>query len=277
MRIVEDASGTARRAAHAATREVDGWIEWTARIGFGALGVVYLIVGILAAQAATGDGGETTDAQGALHVIGQQPFGTALLWITAIGLLGYALWRFIQAATDPGSQGAGRRAINAIKGIAHAVLGVSAARLAMGDPDSGSSGNGMMASIAGNPAGRWLIIAAAAALAIYGIKQAADAIRRKLDEDLDLSSMSSGTRAAVLQIARWGIAARGIVFAALGFLIARAAWSGAGGEDQDTGQALDLLAGLPGGGIILGAIAIGLMAYGVYCFINARYRRIETT
>src|SRR5579872_6550065 len=76
-----------------------------ARTGYAAKGIVYLIVGALAGKVALGEGGSTTDRNGALRAIYEQPFGKILLAIVAVGLVGYALWSFIQALVDPDHQG----------------------------------------------------------------------------------------------------------------------------------------------------------------------------
>src|SRR5690349_10614398 len=75
------------------------------RFGYAAKGVVYAVVGILAVQAALGRGGETTSSSGALQQIAAQPFGQILLGITAIGLIGYVIWRFVQAGMDTENKG----------------------------------------------------------------------------------------------------------------------------------------------------------------------------
>ena len=77
------------------------WIERLARLGYAVKGLVYFLIGLLAIQAAIGTGGETTGTEGALKALNRQPFGQAILVLTAVGLVGYALWRLIQAFLDP--------------------------------------------------------------------------------------------------------------------------------------------------------------------------------
>ena len=72
--------------------------EWLARSGFVARGLIYGIIGILAIKLALGDGGTTTNQQGALKTIAHQSFGKTLLILVAVGLGGYALWRLVRAA-----------------------------------------------------------------------------------------------------------------------------------------------------------------------------------
>ena len=131
----------ARRAAH----EVGPWVERLGRFGYAAKGVVYGIIGGLAAQAAIGPGGATTDTRGALAWIVQAPFGRFLLGTVAVGLAGYALWRLVQSALDTedkGTEAGGvlARAGYAVVGVAYAALALSAIGLVLGS--SGGSDGG---------------------------------------------------------------------------------------------------------------------------------------
>src|SRR5215212_4949187 len=78
--------------------------EWLARAGLVARGVIYAIVGILAIKLALGDGGKTTNQNGALETIAKQPFGKFLLILVAVGLAGYAIWRLLRAAIGHGPE-----------------------------------------------------------------------------------------------------------------------------------------------------------------------------
>lgn len=261
-------------AARQAANEASPWIERGARIGFIARGAVYIIIGGLAVQAAIGAGGETLNSKGALRVIAEQPLGTVMLWIVALGLACYGIWKLIEAASDPAGRGAGLRTLAAIKGIAHLVLAWSAGSLAMG-AGAGSGGSGTVTRLIDSPPGRWIAILGGLGFAAYGISQIANAARAELSRDFRLSQLPEGTQNAVIQTSRFGIAARGVVFTVLGVLFALAAWRRGAAGEQDTGDALRVLGGLPGGHIILALIGIGLVAYGIYSILSAKYRRID--
>src|SRR5216684_5035067 len=124
-----------REDAHQAEQMARGvatgtWMSRLARLGYATKGVVYLIIGGLAAQLAIGHGGSTTDQYGALHTIYSQPFGKFLLAIVALGLLGFAVWCFIQALFD--TEGKGRDAKGIIARIGYAVVCISYAALGFG-------------------------------------------------------------------------------------------------------------------------------------------------
>ena len=100
MRRQELSADQAKQEAKEAVHEASPWIERLGRLGYIAKGIVYILVGVLAAEVAAGVGGETTDTRGALQAILQAPFGRFLLVVITVGLAGYALWRFAQAGLD---------------------------------------------------------------------------------------------------------------------------------------------------------------------------------
>jgi hypothetical protein len=113
------------------------------------------------------------------------------------------------------------------------------------------------------PFGRWLVLVAGLAVLGYGVYQ----LRAKLSRQLHLTSP------AVIAVSRFGIAARGVVFLVIGGSIALAAWRHDPSEAHGTSGALRQIAE-PLGGWLLVIVGIGLVAYGAYAMINARYRRI---
>ena len=274
-------AGTAREGG---APDVAPWIVRFARVGFAAKATFYILIGLLAARAAFGAGGETTDSRGAMRMIGDSPGGLFTLALIGVGLLGYAAWRLVSAATnaegrDDDAKGTAIRLGTAAKGITHGWLGVIAliAVMRAGDPGGGGGEQtrGWTARVLDWPMGRWLVIAGGLGVVGYGLYQFYRAMRRdKLAKRLDLHEASETTGTWILNLGQFGVAARGIVFGVIGFLVARAAWrhraSGAGVE-----QSLDVLGGM--GALVLGTVAAGLVAYGLYELAEARYRRIRVT
>src|SRR5689334_1018707 len=125
-----------REAGRAAVNAVPRpWVEKLARLGYAARGVVYALVGILAVQTAFGSRGQTTDTRGALQKIAEQ--STLLLWVIALGLFGYALWRIIQGVLDPENKGSDtkgllKRGAMVASGIVYGGLALAAVRIASG-------------------------------------------------------------------------------------------------------------------------------------------------
>jgi hypothetical protein len=277
-----DAMGEAQRHGRAAAREAAPWVEKLARLGYAAKGVVYLIIGGIAARAAFGSGERVQGSQGALRTILEQPFGKFLLGLVALGLAGYALWRFVQAGLDPehggrtDGGGAAKRVGYAISGVIHAGLALAGARMVMGGGGGGGDRtDDWTATLMRQPAGRWLVAAVGLGILSYGAYALYRAYAVKLDKRLDLSRMSPAARTWAVRSGRAGIAARGVVFAIMGFFLLRAALRSNPGEARGLDGALQALQQQSYGPWLLGLVAIGLVGYGIYQLVEARYRRIQ--
>lgn len=278
-----DAMGEARRHGRAAAREAAPWVEKLARLGYAAKGVVYLIVGGIAARSALGSGGRVEGSRGALRTILEQPFGRFLLGLVALGLAGYALWRFVQAALDPEHGGrtdggaAARRAGYAVSGVIHTGLALAAARMVMGRGGGGGDDRGTVhwtATLMRQPAGRWLVAAVGLGIVGYGVYALYRAYAVKLSKQLDLSPLGPAAREWAVRSGRAGIAARGVVFAVMGFFLLRAAMRYDPSQARGLEGALRALREQSYGPWLLGLVALGLVGYGVYQLVEARYRRI---
>lgn len=260
-------------------REVAPWIVTLARIGYVAKALLYATVGILAAQAAHGGGGRTTDTGGALREVLQAPMGDALLLVIAVGLAGYAVWRVVEAITDAegkggDAKGIARRAGSALRGLAHGALAIAAFRLATGSGGGGGGGSEGLARKASDlPGGNLLLWVAAVAILAYACYQLYRAFAAKLGKQLDLGAVSAGIGRWVIGLSRAGIAARGVVFGLIGVLMVRAARQHDPEQAGGLRESLEMLEGM--GRWPLGLVALGLVAYGVYELLNARYRRIR--
>lgn len=257
------------------------WIERLARFGYAAKGVVYALIGVLAVQAAFTGGGKTTDAKGALESIVTQPFGQILLVLIAIGLFGYMLWRFVEAFMDPENEGSDAKGIAkrigyAISGIIYASLAFSAAQLAAGS-GSGGSGNSTQhwtARLMSQPFGRWLVGIVGAIVIGVGFYQFYKAFSTKFRRKLKVREMSEAEETWAIRAGRFGLSARGVVFVIIGFFLLQAAYQSDASEARGLGGALQTLLQQPYGPWLMGLVALGLIAYGIYMGVQARYRRI---
>ncbi len=271
----------ARRAAHRASPVIVA----LGRFGYAAEGFVYALIGILAIQVALGHGGATTDNKGALTRIAQAPFGRFLLIAIALGFVGYACWRFLQAALDPEGKGTEAKGIAtrlgyAITGVIHLAFAVSAVRLLQtGDAGatSDASAKSGTAQLLSKPFGQWLV--AIVGLGVLGMAgfQFFQAVKAKFRENARLDEMSSQEERGYTILGRTGYTARGFVFAVIGLFLIVAARSANPQEARGLDSALATLASQPFGPWILGAVAIGFVAYGLFLFAEARYHRIQIT
>lgn len=278
------ADGAVRRA-HG---EAAPWIERLARAGYAAKGIVYVLVGILAVSAAIGSGRATTGSAGAMASIADAAWGRALLGLIAVGLVGYVVWRFVSAALNPEDDGAGRRVFYLVTGILYAGLAFQAVLMALHGPDGGgasaAAGNGSgggdkasnwTATLMSQPFGRWLVGLAGLAVVAYGLQQIYKAYTAEVDERLSLSALSASARTWTVRTARFGLGARGVVFCMVGAFLVVSAAQAQPDEARGIGGALKTLEQQPYGPWLLLAVAVGLIAYGVYNVVRARYRRIQ--
>jgi hypothetical protein len=275
-------AGEAKAAVQDAAVQTMPWIEKLARFGYGAKGVVYAVIGILALQLALGQGGEATGPEGALSTIGQQPFGRALLAIMAAGLLAYALWRLVQAAVDPehkgrDAKGLGQRAGYVISGLTYGALGLLAGRMALGQSGGGSgdqSQEDWTAWLLAQPFGVWLVALVGLVIIGAGLYQLYYGVSGRFRTELKLHEMSQTEIAWATRSGQLGYAARGVVYTITGGFFILAALRSNPEQAGGFAQALSELAQQPYGPWLLGLVALGVLAHGIYAFVQARYRRI---
>ncbi len=269
------------RAPTAAGAEVARWVERLARFGYLAKGVVYAVVGILAARLAFGSGGETTGARGALYEIGSQPWGQGLLLLTGLGLACYAGWKLVQGIRDPERKGTDAEGI--VKrlgfvgsGVIHASLALTAFRLATGNGGGGGEDTqGRTAQLMSYPAGLWLVGLVGLVTLGIGLYQFYRAWDESFLRKWNVGAMSPEQRRWGTRAGRWGLAARGVVFLMMGFFFVRAALQHDASEAIGLDGALTKLASSSTGPWLLGLVALGLVAYAVFCFTQARYRHFQ--
>jgi hypothetical protein len=260
-------------------KDVAPWVEGLARLGYAAKALLYITVGLLAAQAGLGRGGRTTDTHGALRFMNEVTLGRVVLLVIAAGLLGYALWRLVEALLDPEHRGSDLKGValrigSAARAALHGGLAVAALRLAYGDR-SGSADHPRYwtARAFELPAGDLVVWLAALSITGYGLYQLYRAWAPKLGRQLQLGKIPERASGVVVGVSRFGIAARGAVFCLVGVLLARAAARHDAGDAGGLRESLGAVAELGRWPFVV--VALGLVAYGVYELVNARYRRIR--
>lgn len=258
------------------------WVEKLARLGYAAKGTVYFIVGLLAAQAAFGVDGKTTDTSGALQEIINQPFGKFLLGIVTVGLIGYALWRLVEAIFDPerttqdsDAKRIAQRLGYTFSAFAYAGLAATAIKLIIGSGGGGGdSTEDWTARFLAQPFGQWMVGLAGAVTIGVAIAYLYKAFKGKFRRHLKWQQMNHTERTWAMRVGRLGIISRAVVFAIIGIFLIQAARYSNANQAKGLGEALATLAQQPFGPWILGVVAIGLMAYGIYSLFEARYHRL---
>lgn len=255
-------------------------IELLARLGYGARGVVYGLVGGLALLAAIGSGGQTGGSRSALQTLLFQPFGKLWLVLIGLGLLGFCLWRVIEALTDADHLGTGPkgwavRAARLIGGGIYAGLALSALSLVMGRGSGGSDDQAAQdwtAWLLGQPFGQWLVGLIGIAVAGTGFSFAWKAWRGDVTQHL---ALPPDKREWIVSLGRAGFAARGVVFVLIGGFLILAASHSSSSEVHGLGGALKSLQQQPYGWALLALTAAGLFAFGLFGLVQAYYRHID--
>ena len=263
-----------------------GWYAWLARIGLVAKGVSYGIVGVLAVELALGNGGKATSRNGALATLADEPLGKVLLIVLAMGFASYAIWRFVQAFAERGDEDDakgeaktwGKRAGYVGRGAIYAGLTYTTLKL-LTTSSAGESQNEQArqntATVLDWPAGRWLVGLVGVAIAGAGAWNVYRGLARKFEKRWRTGQMSEtertwGGRAGIV-----GHLARGVVFGLIGVFLTKAAIEYDPKDAIGLDGALQKLANTGYGPYLLGATAIGLICYGIFCLVDARYRDVS--
>ena len=252
------------------------WLDRAVRFGLVAYGVVYLLVGWVAAQLALGQGNGRPSTQGALANLAKEPLGHVLIWAVALGLFLLVLWRLVEAVAGHRDKDGGdrmrARLVSLGKGVIYGVIGVNAVKIALGGNASSSrSSKTLTARVLDLPAGQWIVGAVGLAILGYGARLVWRGWTDGFLEGLDGEGRSGEAGAAYTWLGRIGYVAKGIAFGIVGVLFGYAAIHHdphkAGGLDQ----ALRDLLHQPFGPVLLLVIALGIGCFGLFCFARARH------
>jgi hypothetical protein len=237
------------------------------------------VLGLLSLQLEQGKTHKEIDQNGAFRTIAKESYGPLLLWVLVVGFLSYAVWRATEVVYGEvgGGSGAKERVASAFRAVAYAALALTALSVVLGrNTKSGSAGQNrtMSASLMHSTAGRVLVGIVGFVVAIVGATMVYEGWKEKFLRYLRTDQMNATTRKTVTNLGRYGTIARGVVFVIVGLLTLRAAWQhkpkDAGGIDE----AIKTMAKTPGSFLLI-LVAIGLIAFGIYGFAEARWRKTE--
>jgi hypothetical protein len=276
---VGNVKGEVKRAGHKAA--FNPLMESLTRLGFGVRGFIYITMGMVALSVVFGKSGAPVDPQGAIAAIGRQPAGVYLLWVVLIGLVSYSLWGVIRAVFDPLRKGNDSKGVLArigflLSAASYAYLAVYTYGLISGSGPSAQGGANTqqsLASLMAAPWGRWLIGLIGLGIVIDGLYQITLGLDAKFDKQYKTYAMTAEEVRAATQLGRIGTAARGVVFAMVGGLILVAAVQSNPNQPVGIGAALSAMMRQPYGIWLLGLVAIGLIAFGLYSMLSAVWFR----
>ena len=253
-----------------------------ARFGYFARGVVYAIVGAFAVLAAIGSAQTKSTEEAVLSLLGQ-PFGLVLVGAVVLGLAAFAIWRLAQALLDTDDHGRGLKGVVVRAGLlvssaVHFALALSTGAVAFGlavrSGGDGGGGQGLMNGAVGFFGAR--PVATGLALIFLGVA-VAHFVRAWRGSFERFFQVDEDTMRVVRPVGRIGLSARGVVFLVIAGLMGYRAYTARdmGEEPPGLTEVLQAVQSMPAGGILLGLIGIGLIAYAVYSFATGAYRTID--
>ncbi len=271
-----------KQVAHKAKRATSNeWVERLERYGYLVRGLIYFIIGALAVQLAMGAGGATTDQTGAIALIGAQPLGKALLVLVAVGLAGYSLWGFVRAIFDPLGRGTEMKGIVErigflVSAVSYGALVIPTVQFLMNQPAGQSKGHpaDLSAQLFAQPYGRWLVIGFGLSWIVAAAGQFYSAYTAHFIQDFRTNTMSAREFKWASRIGRFGFAARGVVFGLIGFFVIQSGLTMDPHKAQGFDGVLLKIAQAPYGTILLAVVAIGLVAFGLYSALCARWNKV---
>jgi hypothetical protein len=257
-------------------------LEHLARVGLIAYGVVHLLVAWLALQLAWGgSSGASADQSGAMATLAEQPLGRPLLWLIVLGLIALAVWQAAEALRWRGglsaSGDARTKALKKIgksvgKAVVYLVLAVMAIRFATGGGQSSSAQQQQRtAGVFGWPGGRWLVGLAGLVIIGVGVYHVYKGLSKRFLKQLDLGQAPPKTRALVEKLGLVGFPGKGVALALVGGLLVYAAITFDSAKASGLDGALRTVLEAPFGQVLLTLVALGIAAFGAFCFVRARY------
>ena len=271
------AEQTARRTARSPIA------QFLARLGYAAKGVVYFLLGVLTLEAVFGKRAASTDRNDVIRAIHNHAFGSVMLAIIAAGLFGYALWCLVLAIFDMDGYGTKAKGIvtrigYAAVGLSYIALAIAAAKLDTGTGNGGKStttnARDWTARLLAHSWGVAIVILAGLVVLAVAATLLQQAYKAAFMRQMQSSGMSQSVRQAVKATGRLGLAALGVVFAIIGLFLIVAAVHHNPNQAKGLGGALQTLINEPFGHALLFVVALGVIAYGIYSWAEARYRRI---
>jgi hypothetical protein len=259
------------------------------KAGWFAKGVVYVIAGVLALSVALrasgwskspSTGTQEASPTGAIKTVAGSGGGTLLLWLLAIGMLMYAAWRVVSAFLPGGSDAKARLhrigyIVSAIIYATFAITAIALARRAPTDANGNKKVTDITSSIMSHGFGRLLIGVVGLIVIAVGLYRLSKGVKGDVNDELDLSGMSSERVRLTKRLGAIGEFGRGIGIGLVGFFMLRAAMTYDANQATGLDGALRRLAVTSWGVVVVFVVGIGFAAYGIFCLATFTHRRLE--
>jgi hypothetical protein len=256
-------------------------LERLARVGLIAYGVVHLLIAWLALQLAWSGGGGSADQSGAMATLASKPLGKGLLWVLVVGLAALAVWQLaevlrhragLQGSGDARKKAAGKVVKAVAKTVVYVFLAVTALRFATGGGQSSSGQQqSAVAGVFGWPGGRFLVGLAALVVIGVGVYHVRKGVTGHFLKEIDTAQATAGQRRVIERLGQVGYPAKGVALALVGGLLGWAAITFDPAKASGLDGALRTLLDAPFGKVLLTLVALGIAAFGAFCFFRARF------
>ena len=257
-------------------------MEKLARLGYAVKGFLYVAIGVIAITGAMGKSNTPADQLGAIGSFRKLPYAEPVLWIILIGLVSYSLWGVIRAILDPFHKGTDLKGLLAragylISAVTYASFAVPTYQMIMGirHKSSTTSTVQLVSKVMSMPMGRWIVMAIGVAAIGAGIYQIYSGIKMDFDQRFKPYALDAEQLRVAVQVGRFGTIARGIVFAIIGFFLALAGYYANPGNARGFDGAMKFLEKQPYGIYLLGIVASGLVAFGIYSWMSAAWFKLK--
>jgi hypothetical protein len=273
MSASQHVQNTASRAANSKP------LEYLARGGFIAYGVIHLLFAWLVLQVAMGSSSGETDQSGALQAIGRQPVGKFLIILIIVGLVAMAVWQAFEAAIgESGPQdrtAMAERFLSGCRAVLYLYFAYLAYKVVKGAAASqGDSQQAGASSLMDKPGGRFLVGLIGVVVVGVGIGIMIYGLTKRFEKHLNTHQMNPNVHRMVRRLGVAGYTAKGVAYGIAGGLFTAAAVTYDPEKARGLDAAIQELSSHSYGPWLLGLIALGLAAFGVYCFFQAKYRQV---
>ncbi len=274
--VKADGKQAAKKAAYSPT------MDRLTRLGYAIKGLIYIIIGLLAIQGALGKSSTPADQLGAIAAISKLPYGMLALWIVLIGLISYSLWGLIRAFLDPFHKGNDTEGLLIRGGYLVSAVTYASFILPTYELITGAGGGSQshqtvkfVAAVMSTTWGRVGVGILGLAVVAGGFYQIYLGITSNFDKQFKPYALNPQQLKIAKQLGRYGTIARGVVFALVGFFLCLAAFYANPSTAKGFNGALNFLARQPYGLWLLGIIALGLIAFGIYSIMSAAWFKLK--
>lgn len=258
-----------------------GLVRLWMRLGYAAKGIIYLMIGLLALGEAGGLSLPLLGTEGILIRMTQQPLGIAIVLLLAIGIAGYAFWRFVQAVVDPEHDDS-QSPLRLAQRMGYASSSFSYASVSYGaikfitdvQAEQDDAIEDLTAQLLESAWGISLLLLAGLMVIGIGLIYIYGGLSEAYISQFKASCYGQVTELAT-RLGQVGYVARGVAFTAIGGGLIQAVWLSQSEQAGGLQNAFQKIEGEPYGRLGLGLIAAGFVAYAMYAFLVAVYRRFD--